>query len=298
LLLAIALLLSRALAQTQDETPDGALLTPPAATQSEPGAFPTDPVVGFPTDPTVPLATPSEPTPQPIPAPPLPVEPPQVNVPRPPMVPVQPQDQPQTDEPEVDQPQVGQPQVGQPPSRQAPNVETPIRPKPVKSAPAVIVAPKQAPAVKPVAKPTVTVKPAAKPAAKPKAKPAVARPKTTGKSMMVRSTAYNSLPGQTDKSPFKTATGARTRFGIVALSRDLLRSIPYGSRIVLEDMGSWSNGSGRGKYNAMLSKMIFVVEDTMHPRKKATVDVWFPARRQAIQWGARKLRIRVVQLGR
>jgi 3D (Asp-Asp-Asp) domain-containing protein len=114
----------------------------------------------------------------------------------------------------------------------------------------------------------------------------------------VRSTAYNSMPGQTDASPFKTATGARTRFGIVALSRDLLRSIPYGSKVVLEDMGSWSNGSGRGKYNAMLSKMIFVVEDTMHPRKKGTVDVWFPARRQAIQWGARKLRIRIVQLGR
>jgi 3D (Asp-Asp-Asp) domain-containing protein len=106
------------------------------------------------------------------------------------------------------------------------------------------------------------------------------------------------MPGQTDASPFKTATGARTRFGIVALSRDLLRSIPYGSKVVLEDMGSWSNGSGRGKYNAMLSKMIFVVEDTMHPRKRSTVDVWFPARRQAIQWGARRLRIRVVQLGR
>jgi 3D (Asp-Asp-Asp) domain-containing protein len=156
-------------------------------------------------------------------------------------------------------------------------------------------APKRAPAViKPVVKPTIS-----KPVVKPAAKPSVTvRPKPTGRSLVVRSTAYNSMPGQTDASPFKTATGARTRFGIVALSRDLLRSIPYGSKIVLEDMGSWSNGSGRGKYNAMLSKMIFVVEDTMHPRKKGTVDVWFPARRQAIQWGARKLRIRIVQLGR
>jgi 3D (Asp-Asp-Asp) domain-containing protein len=161
----------------------------------------------------------------------------------------------------------------------------------------VITTPKQVPAIKPVVKPTVTIKPAAKPTAKP-IKPAVARPKTTGRSLVVRSTAYNSMPGQTDASPFKTATGARTRFGIVALSRDLLRSIPYGSKVVLEDMGSWSNGSGRGKYNVMLSKMIFVVEDTMHPRKRSTVDVWFPARRQAIQWGARRLRIRVVQLGR
>jgi 3D (Asp-Asp-Asp) domain-containing protein len=290
LLLAIALLLSRALAQTQDETPDGALLTPPAATQMDPEP------TAFPADPVVPPATPSEPIPEPTPAPtleptpaaptPLPVEPPQVNVPRPPMVPVQPQ---------VDQPQANEPQVDLPQSRQLPNVETPIRPKPVKTAPAVIApAPKLAPVLKPVVKPTVTVKPAAKP----QVKPTVARPQPTGRSIMVRSTAYNSLPGQTDKSPFKTATGARTRFGIVALSRDLLRNIPYGSRIVLEDMGSWSNGSGRGKYNAMLSKMIFVVEDTMHPRKKGTVDVWFPARRQAILWGARKLRIRVVQLGR
>ena len=208
------------------------------------------------------------------------------------MVPVRPQvDQPGANQP-LDQP------LDQPPGRRAANVETPIRPKPVKSAPAVTSTAPKAPALKPAAKPTVTVKPAAKPVAKPAAKSAVARPKVTGRSLVVRSTAYNSLPGQTDASPFKTATGARTRFGIVALSRDLLRSIPYGSRIVLEDMGSWSNGSGRGKYNAMLSKMIFVVEDTMHPRKKGTVDVWFPARRQAIQWGARKLRIRIVQLGR
>ncbi len=207
--------------------------------------------------------------------------------------------QPQVDQPQVDQPQTNESQVDQPPSRQVSNVETPIRPKPVKSTPAVTPpASKQAPALKPATKPTVTVKPAAKPATKPTAKPALARPKASGRSLVVRSTAYNSMPGQTDASPFKTATGARTRFGIVALSRDLLRSIPYGSRIVLEDMGSWSNGSGRGKYNAMLSKMIFVVEDTMHPRKTGTVDVWFPARRQAIQWGARKLRIRIVQLGR
>jgi 3D (Asp-Asp-Asp) domain-containing protein len=187
----------------------------------------------------------------------------------------------------------------EPPQLEAPRAPKPGpqagQSKPVKSAPAVIApAPKRAPAVKP----TIS-KPVVKPVVKPATKPSVtARPKTTGRSLVVRSTAYNSMPGQTDASPFKTATGARTRFGIVALSRDLLRSIPYGSKVVLEDMGSWSNGSGRGKYNAMLSKMIFVVEDTMHPRKRSTVDVWFPARRQAIQWGARRLRIRVVQLGR
>jgi 3D (Asp-Asp-Asp) domain-containing protein len=284
LLLAIALLLSRALAQTQDDAPDGALLTPPAVTQNnpEPGAFPSDPVGGFPSDPTAPIAPapespspatlepqpataqPSVPTTTPNQVAPLPVEPPQLEAPRAPK-----------------------------PGSQAASKAG--QSKPVKSAPAIIApAPKRAPALKPAVKPTIS-----KPVVKPAAKPSITvRPKTTGRSLVVRSTAYNSMPGQTDASPFKTATGARTRFGIVALSRDLLRSIPYGSKVVLEDMGSWSNGSGRGKYNAMLSKMIFVVEDTMHPRKRSTVDVWFPARRQAIQWGARRLRIRVVQLGR
>jgi 3D (Asp-Asp-Asp) domain-containing protein len=113
----------------------------------------------------------------------------------------------------------------------------------------------------------------------------------------VRSTGYNSLSAQTDRTPHVTATGARTRFGIIAVSRDLLRTIPYGSRVRLEDMGSWSGG-GRGKYNRMLSDMVFVVEDTMHPRKSGTIDVWFPARRQAIQWGVRRLRVTVLQLGR
>jgi 3D (Asp-Asp-Asp) domain-containing protein len=280
LLLAIALLLSRALAQTQDDAPDGALLTPPAVTQSdpEPGAFPSDPVVGFPSDPTAP--TPATLEPEPVPTAPAPAEPATTPNLAPAPLPVEP-------------PQLEAPRAPKPGSQAGQNT-------PVKSVPAVIApAPKRAPAViKPTAKPTIS-KPVVKPVVKPATKPSVTvRPKTTGRSMVVRSTAYNSMPGQTDASPFKTATGARTRFGIVALSRDLLRSIPYGSRIVLEDMGSWSNGSGRGKYNRMLSTMIFVVEDTMHPRKKGTVDVWFPARRQAIQWGARKLRIRIVQLGR
>jgi 3D (Asp-Asp-Asp) domain-containing protein len=48
----------------------------------------------------------------------------------------------------------------------------------------------------------------------------------------------------------------------------------------------------------MLQGMVFVVEDTMHPRKSGTLDVWFPARRQAIQWGVRRIQITVIQRGR
>jgi 3D (Asp-Asp-Asp) domain-containing protein len=117
-------------------------------------------------------------------------------------------------------------------------------------------------------------------------------------SLTVRSTAYNSIPNQTDSSPFHTSTGARTRYGIIALSRDLLKRIPYGSRVRLQDNGTWKNGRGYGKYNAMLKDTVFVVEDTMHPRKSGTVDVWLPARARAMQWGVRRLNMQIVQVGR
>jgi 3D (Asp-Asp-Asp) domain-containing protein len=189
----------------------------------------------------------------------------------------------------------------------APKPATPVVPRiaaPAPSAPKpVAVAPKPAP--KPV---TATPKPAPKPAPKPVAaapkpapKPSSVTRATSSRSLLtvvVKSTAYNSLAAQTDSTPFVTATGARTRFGVVALSRDLLRRIPYGSIVRIEDLGSWSNGRGRGAYNRMLSGVNFIVEDTMHPRKRNTVDVWMPTRRAAIQWGARQIRVTVIRLGR
>jgi 3D (Asp-Asp-Asp) domain-containing protein len=117
-------------------------------------------------------------------------------------------------------------------------------------------------------------------------------------SLTVRSTAYNSIPNQTDSSPFQTSTGVRTRYGIIALSRDLLKRIPYGSRVRLQDNGTWKSGRGYGKYNAMLKDTVFVVEDTMHPRKSGTVDLWLPARDRAMQWGVRRLNMQIVQVGR
>ncbi|PYE54894.1 3D (Asp-Asp-Asp) domain-containing protein [Deinococcus yavapaiensis KR-236] len=105
----------------------------------------------------------------------------------------------------------------------------------------------------------------------------------TGRSTVVRATAYNSLANQTDSTPFVTATGTRTRFGVIALSRDLLRLFPYGTRVRLEDLS--------GQYSNMLRNQIFIVEDTMHPRKANTIDVWMSSRSQALQWGARTVRI-------
>jgi 3D (Asp-Asp-Asp) domain-containing protein len=109
----------------------------------------------------------------------------------------------------------------------------------------------------------------------------------TGRTAIVRATAYNSLAGQTDSSPFITATGTRTRPGVVALSRDLLRSFPYGSKIMLEDLSGGNNNLLKGR--------IFVVEDTMAARKTNSLDIWMGTRSEAIRFGARTLRITAVR---
>lgn len=106
--------------------------------------------------------------------------------------------------------------------------------------------------------------------------------RATGRSQMVFATAYSSDAAQTDATPFITATGTRTRPGVLAVSRDLLRTYPYGTRVRLEDP------SGR---NPWLSNRVFIVEDTMNPRFTNRIDVWMGSRAQALQWGGRSIRM-------
>ncbi|GEM45128.1 3D domain-containing protein [Deinococcus cellulosilyticus] len=112
----------------------------------------------------------------------------------------------------------------------------------------------------------------------------------TGGSFILKATAYNSFAGQTDSTPHITATGARTRFGIVALSRDMLRKIPYGSKVKIELLGK-----GASYYNRLLSQTVFVVEDTMHPRKYGQVDIWMRSMSEARSWGVRQVRLTVLR---
>ncbi len=115
----------------------------------------------------------------------------------------------------------------------------------------------------------------------------------------VRATAYNSLASQTDAQPHITATGARTEWGILAVSRDLLReNLPYGSLVRLRDLGSFHTGRGAGAYHALLDDTLFVVEDTMHVRKTNQVDLWFADYASAVNWGVRRLEVEVVRYGR
>jgi 3D (Asp-Asp-Asp) domain-containing protein len=115
---------------------------------------------------------------------------------------------------------------------------------------------------------------------------------------LLRATGYNSMVSQTNAQPFITATGARTRWGIIAVSRDLLQAdIPYGSLVRIRDLGS-VQGRGYGKYQELLDQQLFIVEDTMHPRKRQQIDVWFEHLHEAIEWGARRVEVEVVRYGR
>ncbi len=123
----------------------------------------------------------------------------------------------------------------------------------------------------------------------------VANPRYT-----LRATGYNSLESQTDSTPFITATGSRTRFGVVAVSRDLLgTNLPYGSLVRIRDLGAYHTGNGVGAFQSMLDgQQLFVVEDTMHARKSQQIDVWFEHYDTAVRWGVRKVEVELVRYGR
>lgn len=160
---------------------------------------------------------------------------------------------------------------------------------------AMVVTPPPAPVVQRAAAPAARPQPTAQAQAaqaraaavaqaqRPQAQPPVAALTARGRSAIVRATAYNSLAGQTDSTPFITATGTRTRPGVVALSRDMLRLFPYGTRITIEDLS--------GRYNNLLRGRTFIVEDTMAARKTGSLDIWMSTRSQAINFGARQVRI-------
>ncbi len=117
--------------------------------------------------------------------------------------------------------------------------------------------------------------------------------------LILKATAYTSSPRETDHTPFITATGARTRLGILAVSRDLLQSeLPYGSLVRLYDLGRWRDGKGAGAFDPLFKGLLFVVEDTMNKRKRQQIDIWMPDRTLALKFGVRRVKLVVVRRGR
>lgn len=87
-------------------------------------------------------------------------------------------------------------------------------------------------------------------------------------------TAYSSTVDQTDGDPFTTASGTKVRDGIVAAN-----TLPFGSKIMMPDL---------------FGDKVFTVEDRMAAKNWHKVDVWFPTRQEARQFGVKKAKIIVI----
>ncbi len=92
----------------------------------------------------------------------------------------------------------------------------------------------------------------------------------------VIATGYSSTIKETDDTPFITAAGTWVREGIVANN-----FYPFGTKI---------------KFPELFGEKIFVVEDRMHPRKEDhNVDIWFPSRQEAVNFGAKITEMEVLE---
>jgi len=101
-----------------------------------------------------------------------------------------------------------------------------------------------------------------------------------GTKLRVVATAYSSTPDQTDLTPCITAIGTRVRRGVVATN-----FLPIGTRLRITHA-----------FGAGLTVEDFVVEDRMNSRYngKYIVDIWFPKRKLALEFGKRTLTIEIL----
>ncbi|OGN34212.1 MAG: hypothetical protein A3I39_00660 [Candidatus Yanofskybacteria bacterium RIFCSPLOWO2_02_FULL_47_9b] len=87
-------------------------------------------------------------------------------------------------------------------------------------------------------------------------------------------TAYSSSVDETDSTPFITAKGTYVRDGIIAAN-----FLPFGTAV---------------KIPAIYGNKIFVVEDRMNQRFSDRIDLWFPSKQAARQFGKKKVIIEIV----
>ncbi len=88
-------------------------------------------------------------------------------------------------------------------------------------------------------------------------------------------TAYSSQVGETDDTPFITATGTKVRPGVVAANW-----LPFGSKIRIPEL---------------FGDQVFTVEDRMNSRNgKHKVDIWFSSTDEALRFGTVRAQIEIL----
>ncbi len=89
-------------------------------------------------------------------------------------------------------------------------------------------------------------------------------------------TAYSSSVDETDSTPHVTASGTRTRDGVVASN-----IFPFGTRVKIPEL---------------FGEKILVVEDRMHRRFTDRMDVWMPSKWSALRFGKQRTAVEIVEL--
>ena len=89
-------------------------------------------------------------------------------------------------------------------------------------------------------------------------------------------TAYSSSVDETDSTPHVTASGTRTRDGVVASN-----AFPLGTQVRIPDL---------------FGDRILVVEDRMHQRFTHRIDIWMPSKWQALRFGKKQAEVEIVEL--
>lgn len=90
----------------------------------------------------------------------------------------------------------------------------------------------------------------------------------------VVATAYNSEEGQTDSTPWTTASGTRCRDGVIASN-----FLPFGTKVRIEGFNN----------------KVFVVEDRMNKRYNKRIDIWFRDHNRAVKFGVQKIKYHVLK---
>ena len=87
-------------------------------------------------------------------------------------------------------------------------------------------------------------------------------------------TAYSSTPDQTDDTPFTTAWQTPVRDGVIAAN-----FLPFGTKV---------------KFPEMYGDKVFTVEDRLARKNSHKIDIWFPSRQDALQFGKRTLVVEIL----
>ncbi|HUY69794.1 MAG TPA: hypothetical protein VMU70_02155 [Candidatus Tyrphobacter sp.] len=87
-------------------------------------------------------------------------------------------------------------------------------------------------------------------------------------------TGYSSDPSQTDNTPFITASGETVHQGIIAANW-----LPFGTKV---------------RFPELFGDQIFIVEDRMNEVNRSKVDVWFPSKGAALQFGVHRTTVEIL----